>query len=312
MPSRSSKRRMSSCPVSSAASSWSSRNSSDEVCSPDTKSNLASTLFARPKSCPSRNSSSQFWRGVAHSSSVVTCTLNASSISISTGTPVRSSGVGRGCTVSVATRRRFPDEAQANRVRPARGARRGSRRALRRGRRASRRLRALLVVHGGNRYVPRRRRYVAHARRAGSRGACARAAARDGLSGGVARGGDRGAPARASLRRAGVRCLRALVKAKLSTDGGARGNPGPAAYGYVLETDDGTVLDKRGERIGVATNNVAEYRALVAGLEAARARGDRARGRLRFRAARQADARRVQGQERDPPPAIAEGDASRA
>jgi ribonuclease HI len=63
------------------------------------------------------------------------------------------------------------------------------------------------------------------------------------------------------------------VKAKLSTDGGARGNPGPAAYGYVLETPDGTVLDARGETIGVATNNVAEYRALVAGLEAALAHG---------------------------------------
>jgi ribonuclease HI len=59
------------------------------------------------------------------------------------------------------------------------------------------------------------------------------------------------------------------VKARLSTDGGSRGNPGPAAYGYVLETDDGTVLDARGETIGVATNNVAEYRALLAGLEAA-------------------------------------------
>ena len=63
------------------------------------------------------------------------------------------------------------------------------------------------------------------------------------------------------------------MKARLSTDGGARGNPGPAAYGYVLETDDGTVLDARGQRIGVATNNVAEYRALVAGLEAALERG---------------------------------------
>jgi len=63
------------------------------------------------------------------------------------------------------------------------------------------------------------------------------------------------------------------VKAKLSTDGGARGNPGPAAFGYVLETEDGTVLDARGEAIGVATNNVAEYRALIAGLEAALARG---------------------------------------
>ena len=59
------------------------------------------------------------------------------------------------------------------------------------------------------------------------------------------------------------------VKARLSTDGGARGNPGPAAYGYVLEAEDGTVLDARGEAIGVATNNVAEYRALVAGLEKA-------------------------------------------
>jgi ribonuclease HI len=59
------------------------------------------------------------------------------------------------------------------------------------------------------------------------------------------------------------------VKAKLSTDGGARGNPGPAAAAYVLETEDGTVLDARGETIGVATNNVAEYRALVAGLRKA-------------------------------------------
>jgi ribonuclease HI len=63
------------------------------------------------------------------------------------------------------------------------------------------------------------------------------------------------------------------VKARLSTDGGARGNPGPAAYGYVLEADDGTVLDARGETIGVATNNVAEYRALLAGLESALERG---------------------------------------
>jgi ribonuclease HI len=59
------------------------------------------------------------------------------------------------------------------------------------------------------------------------------------------------------------------VKARLSTDGGARGNPGPAAYGYVLESEDGHVLDARGETIGVATNNVAEYRALLAGLEKA-------------------------------------------
>jgi ribonuclease H / adenosylcobalamin/alpha-ribazole phosphatase len=63
------------------------------------------------------------------------------------------------------------------------------------------------------------------------------------------------------------------VRARLSTDGGSRGNPGPAAYGYVLELDDGTVLDARGETIGVATNNVAEYRGLLAGLASALERG---------------------------------------
>jgi ribonuclease HI len=59
------------------------------------------------------------------------------------------------------------------------------------------------------------------------------------------------------------------VKARLFTDGGARGNPGPAAYGYVLEAEDGTVLASYGEHIGTATNNVAEYSGLVAGLRKA-------------------------------------------
>ena len=57
------------------------------------------------------------------------------------------------------------------------------------------------------------------------------------------------------------------MRARLFTDGGARGNPGPAAYGYVLEDEGGAVLAAHGEAIGVATNNVAEYSALVAGLE---------------------------------------------
>ena len=57
------------------------------------------------------------------------------------------------------------------------------------------------------------------------------------------------------------------MRARLFTDGGARGNPGPAAYGYVLEDERGAVLAAHGEAIGVATNNVAEYSALVAGLE---------------------------------------------
>jgi ribonuclease HI len=59
------------------------------------------------------------------------------------------------------------------------------------------------------------------------------------------------------------------VKARLFTDGGARGNPGPAAYGFVLEAEDGTVLAAEGKAIGVATNNVAEYSGLVAGLDKA-------------------------------------------
>jgi ribonuclease HI len=56
------------------------------------------------------------------------------------------------------------------------------------------------------------------------------------------------------------------VKARLWTDGGARGNPGPAAFAYVLEDENGSALAADGEAIGVATNNVAEYRGLVAGL----------------------------------------------
>jgi probable phosphoglycerate mutase len=59
------------------------------------------------------------------------------------------------------------------------------------------------------------------------------------------------------------------VKARLFTDGGSRGNPGPSAFGYVIQAEDGTVLAAHGETIGIATNNVAEYRGLVAGLRAA-------------------------------------------
>jgi len=56
------------------------------------------------------------------------------------------------------------------------------------------------------------------------------------------------------------------VKAVLYTDGGARGNPGPAAYGFVLEAEDGDILAAEGVAIGSATNNVAEYSGLIAGL----------------------------------------------
>ncbi len=65
------------------------------------------------------------------------------------------------------------------------------------------------------------------------------------------------------------------MKVVVHVDGGARGNPGPAAIGVVVSDPDGAVLEELGERIGVATNNVAEYRALLRGLERARARDAR-------------------------------------
>jgi ribonuclease HI len=56
-------------------------------------------------------------------------------------------------------------------------------------------------------------------------------------------------------------------------DGGARGNPGPAGYGVRIERADGSLVEEFGDSIGVATNNVAEYRGLIAALEHAVARG---------------------------------------
>jgi probable phosphoglycerate mutase len=55
-------------------------------------------------------------------------------------------------------------------------------------------------------------------------------------------------------------------------DGGARGNPGPAGYGAHIEQDDGTVVELK-EALGIATNNVAEYRGLLAALAWAVAHG---------------------------------------
>ena len=63
------------------------------------------------------------------------------------------------------------------------------------------------------------------------------------------------------------------MKATLFTDAGARGNPGPAGIGVVLKDETGTVIGEIAEAIGVTTNNVAEYKALVAGLELAHEKG---------------------------------------
>lgn len=59
----------------------------------------------------------------------------------------------------------------------------------------------------------------------------------------------------------------------VNVDGGARGNPGPAAIAAVVQDPGGELLEERGERIGEATNNVAEYRALLLGIERALALG---------------------------------------
>jgi ribonuclease HI len=64
-----------------------------------------------------------------------------------------------------------------------------------------------------------------------------------------------------------------MSRAIVNVDGGARGNPGPAAIGVVVRDAEGDVLEKLGEKIGEATNNVAEYRALLKGIELAAAHG---------------------------------------
>lgn len=63
------------------------------------------------------------------------------------------------------------------------------------------------------------------------------------------------------------------MKLVVHVDGGSRGNPGPAAAAAVLSTPDGDVVDEAAVTLGTATNNVAEYRGLLLGLERARALG---------------------------------------
>jgi ribonuclease HI len=62
---------------------------------------------------------------------------------------------------------------------------------------------------------------------------------------------------------------------RVNVDGGSRGNPGPAAIAAVVQDGNGGVVEERSEAIGTATNNVAEYRALLLGIERAAALGAR-------------------------------------
>ena len=63
------------------------------------------------------------------------------------------------------------------------------------------------------------------------------------------------------------------MKVVVHVDGGARGNPGPAAAAAVVSTPEGDVLDEASATLGTATNNVAEYHGVLLGLERARALG---------------------------------------
>ena len=63
------------------------------------------------------------------------------------------------------------------------------------------------------------------------------------------------------------------ISYRMQADGAARGNPGPAAFGYVIVGPSGEEVALEGEAIGTTTNNVAEYRGLIAGLEKAIALG---------------------------------------
>lgn len=65
-----------------------------------------------------------------------------------------------------------------------------------------------------------------------------------------------------------------MSRAVLRTDGGSRGNPGPAGCGFVIEVD-GSVVCSAGRYLGIQTNNVAEYEALIWGLENVSALGHR-------------------------------------
>ncbi len=63
------------------------------------------------------------------------------------------------------------------------------------------------------------------------------------------------------------------MKLYIHTDGGARGNPGPAASGIVIKDEQGTILAHYGEYLGETTNNVAEYSAVISGLKKAKELG---------------------------------------
>ncbi len=94
------------------------------------------------------------------------------------------------------------------------------------------------------------------------------------------------------MSKTGVSPPRGVSDAVLWTDGAARGNPGPAGIGAILKTPEGEVIIAEGQYVGETTNNVAEYKALLLGLERALEHGVRSPGSTRrLRAPHQAAAR---------------------
>lgn len=57
------------------------------------------------------------------------------------------------------------------------------------------------------------------------------------------------------------------MKLLINTDGGSRGNPGPSAYGFIIKTSEGVILHQEGGKIGLSTNNIAEYTAVLKAFE---------------------------------------------
>ena len=93
------------------------------------------------------------------------------------------------------------------------------------------------------------------------------------------------------------------AKLTVNVDGGSRGNPGPAAIAAVVRDADGEVLQEKGETIGRATNNVAEYRALLLGIELAAALGA---GELELLGDSELIVRQVKGEYKVKDPALRE------
>src|SRR5215203_3103100 len=242
-------------------------------------------------------------------------TERSSSTSIGTGPSSRSAGVSRGWTSRVAIPVRGVSEAderqtQAHRLRAPRGARERPGRAVRRRRRSHRRLRAVLVVHGRDGHVPRRR----------GDGPCDRRGGKSASPSSASRRFTRRSYTTTSSRRCGVHTHTRSPRSTStrSCEGaafdGRRRARKPRSGRVRLRAGDGGRNRARRARGGDRRGDEQRGRVPRAGGGTAQgggAAGGRGGGRVRLGAGRQADARRVQGEERGTSGAFARGRASR-